>query len=112
MKYYSEKTNKLYNSETELQAAEKEEDTRLAKIEADRKAEKEKQEKLVAERKVRAKEVNDAFEAYVKGSKELYDKYIELRNKFVEDYHEYHMTYTNKNMPKSLFDIFDEFFNW
>lgn len=112
MKYYSEKTNKLYNSEKELKIAEEKEEQRLAQIEADRKAEEEKQEKLVAERKVRAKEVNDAFEAYIKGTKELYDKYVELRDKFVADYHEYHMTYTSKNTPKSLFDMLDEFLHW
>lgn len=112
MKYYSEKTNRLYESEKELKVDEEKEEKRLAKIEAERKVEKEKQDKLSNERKERAKEVNDAFEAYVKGTKELYDKFIKLRNKFIEDYHEFHMTYRDNNVPKSLFDVFDEFFNW
>lgn len=89
MKYFSEKTRKMYESVDELNTAEKEFDDKAAKELA-----------LREERKVRAQEVDDA-----------YKKYLELRAKFIEDYKSYHMTLTEKDLPKttSIFDLFDSF---
>lgn len=93
MKYYSEKTNKVYTTTEELENAEKEFDEREAKELA-----------LRDERKARAHEVEEA-----------YKKYLELKAKFIEDYKSYHMTLTEKDLPKvrdgSLVDLlFDRFF--
>jgi len=90
MKYFSEKLKKIYDSVEELEKAEKEFDDKSAKELA-----------LREERKVRAQEVDDA-----------YKKYLNLRAKFIEDYKSYHMTLTEKDLPKaaSVFDLFDSFF--
>lgn len=89
MKYFSEKTKKMYDSVELLETAEKELDEKQ-----------EKELKLKEERKARAQEVEEA-----------YKKYLELRAKFIEDYHSYHMTLTEKDLPKttSIFDLFDNF---
>jgi len=81
MKYYSEKTQKLYNSEEELTKAE----NALVKVEAEEKAKKEARGK-------RAKEVVEAYENYEK-----------LLKDFLKDYGNFHMTI---NEPESLFDFF------
>ena len=81
MKYYSEKTRKLYNSEVELKDAEKD----LNKKEAEEKAKRE-------ERGARAKEVEEAYKNYKK-----------LLDAFIKDYGSYHMTL---NQSDSLFDFF------
>ena len=97
--FYSDKLNKFYE-EDQLELAEKEE------AEFDRKEE----EKLAIknERKRRA----DEIEAARKAREEANTNYINLVNKFVEDYGSYHHTETKK-MPvpaKSLFDMmFDHF---
>lgn len=84
MKYYSEKTKKLYDTTEEVVNAEKE-------LEA---AEQKKQE-LVAKRKERAKEVEDAFAAA-----------NELLNKFIEDYGSFHTTIsTGRSLFDRLFDL-------
>lgn len=50
--------------------------------------------KAKEERARRAKEVNDA-----------YAHYVELKNKFIKDYNEFHMTYRNKDDDiESFFD--------
>lgn len=99
MKYYSTELNKLFDSAEELEAAErknKEEKERL---------EKEKQEKL-NQREARAKEVDDAYKAYVAAKK----KYKELWVAFLNDYHKYHKTYTDKDADITLWDILDSWF--
>lgn len=80
MKYYSDKTKKLYDTEKDLHDAEK----ALVKREAEEKAKRE-------ERSARAKEVEDA-----------YNKYVELLNAFLKDYGHFHTTINNAN---SLFDF-------
>lgn len=111
MLYLSEKTGKSYKTVEELEAAEKEFD----KAEAEKKA-------LVEVKKARAKEVEDAYlelqkvreEAFAKIS-EAETKWIELRDKFAEDYHGYHMTYSNINGKKeiSFSDLVDSIVrNW
>lgn len=108
MKYYSEKTNKLYESAGALEVAEKEL--------ADKEAEKA---KLSETKKIRAKEVEDAYKEVVEARKkardiirEADDKYNELKNKFVEDFGSYHMTYSAKDGKSSITvdDLIDSFF--
>lgn len=110
MLYLSEKTGKSYKTAKELEAAEAE----LAKAE-------EEKTKLAEEKKARAKEVEDAYLAYQevkeKALKEIAEaeaKWVKLRDKFVEDYHGYHMTYTNVNGKKEIAfgDLVGSFFNW
>ncbi len=86
MKYYSEKTRKLYDNEKDLKNAE----LTLVKHEAEEKAKRE-------QRSARAKEVEEAFNNYKK-----------LLDAFLKDYGSYHTTFTNSNC--SIFDwIFDTF---
>lgn len=68
MKYYSEKLEKLFETEEELKSAEKARDEEEAKEKVKRE-----------QRAERAKEVEEA-----------YKKYIELLNQFVKDYGNYH----------------------
>ena len=82
MKYYSEKLNKVFDKVEDLESAEKEH------------AEKEVQAlKLREERKVRAKEVEDAYLAYKK-----------LLNQFIKDYGSYHQTIKDKD-SWSILDV-------
>lgn len=94
MKYYSEKTNKKYDTIEELETAEKEFDDREAKELA-----------LREERKARAHEVEEA-----------YKRYLELKAKFIQDYKEYHMTLRENDLPKlkdgSIIDLFFDRFFW
>ena len=83
MKYYSDKTKKLYNTEKELIKAEADLDVALV-------AEKEKREK----RSARAKEVEEAYKNYQK-----------LLKEFIKDYGSYHMSLTDSD------SVFDYFFN-
>ena len=110
MLYLSEKTGKSYKTVEELETAEKE----LAEQEA-KKAE------LVEVKKTRAKEVEEAYLNYQNVKEECYKKvaeaekkWLELRDKFAEDYHGYHMTYVNNNGKKeiSFSDLLDSFFRW
>lgn len=92
MKYFSEKTKKVYDDVEALEAAEKEFDEREAK-----------EIELREERKRRAHEVEDA-----------YKHYLELRAKFIEDYKSFHMTLNEKDLPKldkgSLIDMMWDLF--
>jgi len=110
MLYLSEKTGKSYKTVEELETAEKE----LVEQEA-KKAE------LVEVKKTRAKEVEEAYLNYQNVKEECYKKvaeaekkWLELRDKFAEDYHGYHMTYVNNNGKKeiSFSDLLDSFFRW
>ena len=110
MKYYGEKTNKLYDTADECQKAEfeaKEEENRQ-KILAERKAAelKEKKEKATAERKAMAAEVEEARKTMVAAQK----AYKEKLSAFVDKYHTYHYSTTDVNEIPSLFDLFDKFF--
>ena len=98
MLYTSEVTGKSYKTVEELEAAEAE----VKKAEEEKKA-------LADEKKSRAKEVEDAYLAYQevkeKAFKEIAEaekKWVELRDKFSEDYHGYHMTYSNINGKKEV----------
>lgn len=108
--YYSKLLNKPFDTLDALKEAEKE-----VKEENERKAQ------LVEVKKTRAKEVEDAYLEYQKVKEEAYNKiaeaekkWIELRDKFAEDYHGYHMTYSNINGERSVTfgDLINNFFNW
>ena len=108
MLYTSEKTNKSYKTVEELEVAEKEFD----KAEAEKKA-------LTEVKKSRAEEVQKAYEEYLqikndcfKQIREAEQKYVDLRNKFAEDYNGYHYTYINDNGKEiiSFGDLLESFF--
>ena len=99
MKYYSEVTKKMYDSPEQLKEAE---EKTLAE-DAEKKAAKEKQK---AERAARAKEVDEALKASV----DAHNKYLDLRNKFIEDYGYYHCSYTETSPLISKNSIWDSFF--
>ena len=118
MKFYSEKTNKLYNSKEELESGEKE----LAEKEAEKA-------KLTEARKTRAEAIEAAYKDLIdtrkaameeasKKIKEKEDTYYELRSAFIKDYGSYHMTYSSTNdgdriSVSDFFDsVFDNFFIW
>ena len=96
MKYYSETLNKVFENEKDCLDAEKE---YKAKVEEEEKRKKE----LADSRKVRAKEVEDAYKAIIDAQKH----YNELKNKFVEDFGSFHMTFSTTDDFHSLFsDLF------
>lgn len=98
MKYYSESLKKVYDSEKECQDAEREYAEKVA-------AEKAEREKLQKARKERAAEVESARQAYLEAQK----SYIELRNKFINDFGGWHMT-VSTSTPRDLIDLFDTIF--
>lgn len=100
MKIFSEKTKEFYPSVDECLAAEEQYDAEQAKLAA----EKEAQAKI---RKERADEVGAAYKAY----EEARQNYVELRNKFVEDFGSYHMTIRTKSPTVgTLEDFISRFF--
>ena len=105
MKYYSEKLDKTFDTEKECLEAE------------------ENQELLKAQRKERADEIVEAihdYENYVVESRntaqEKSDRIAELKNKFIEDYGSFNMTYRTTmpvvKSPRSIFDILQGFFEF
>ena len=108
--YYSKILNKYYESYEELKADE-----------AEFKRQNDEKSKALEVKKTRAKEVEDAYLEYQKVKEEAYQqiaeaekKWIELRDKFAEDYHGYHMTYVNNNGEKRITfnDLVNSFFTW
>lgn len=87
MKYYLEKTMKVYDTVEELQKAEKEYDEAHAAEIAKKR-----------ERKARAEEINEARKELVAAQK----RYNDLINKFIKDYGSYHATYTDTDVDESL----------
>jgi hypothetical protein len=100
MKIYSEKTNKEYKTVEDCLKAEKEFDEALE-------AEKAKKQKLSEEKKARAVEVEEAWKAVREANK----KYVDLKNKFINDYGAFHMTLKDKddNLVESLWESFFRF---
>lgn len=90
MKFYSEVTKKLYDTEKELVNAE----AALIKAQAD-----EEEKKKV--RATRAKEVEDAYKTLIAAQQH----YTELKNKFIEDYGSFHMSIKEKTPVSDLSDI-------
>ena len=105
MKYYSEKLNKLFNSQVECEKAEfeaKEAENR-EKILAERKAAevKAQKEKEAAERKALATEVEEARKAMVAAQKAYRDKI----DAFIKKYGTYHYSTSNLDEIPTLFDL-------
>ena len=92
MKYYSESTRLLYDTEKEALEAEK---ALTEKREAEEKAKAQKK----AERATRAKEVNEALKA----ADEANVKARNLLNAFLKDYGSYHTTIHEETTPEGLF---------
>ena len=116
MKYYSEKLNKLYDSEEKLFDDERVYEEQLTE-------KKQKEELLKSQRKDRANEIIKATEDYnnyvqeaQKKEQELLDKVISLRNDFIKDYGCFNVSYKTTSpivkAPKSIFDIFYDIFNF
>jgi len=84
MKYYSEKTRDLYETEEELKAAEKAKDEEIL-------AEQEK-------RNARAKRAKEVEEAYL--------NYQKLLKDFIKDYGSYHMSIKDDNLISLFMDNF------
>ena len=97
MKFYSEKVNKVFDTQEDCLKAEKDYEDEKAKKEL---AKKQKDEARAA----RAKEVEEAFNAMMKAK----DHYTEILNAFVHDYGAFHMTV--KDVPGNGFlKLFDDF---
>ena len=99
MKFYSEKLDKMFDNEKDLIKAEDAHDVAVA-------AEKAKQEKLSAERKDRAHNIEEAYKK-VEDARKEYNKLVE---EFVRDYGSFHMTY--KGNDGSMFNLFEKFFEF
>ena len=99
MKYYSETLDKVFENEKDCLNAEKEYKT---KVEVEEKRKKE----LADSRKARAKEVEDAYQALIDAQKH----YNELKNKFVDDFGSFHMTFSTIDDFHSLFSDFFRIF--
>lgn len=99
--FKSEITGKVYDSEEECLNAEKEHNELVLK-----------QNKEKEERKASADEIKKAYEDYLalckknkESERESYNKYIDLRNKFVDKYGSYHLTVTQKDNLKPVVDF-------
>ena len=92
MKFYSEKLNKLFETEKECAEAEDAHEKALAEAEAKKKA-------LAEERASRAKEVEDAYKAVLE-AKKLYNEKLDA---FLRDYKQFHMTVTSQDPFKTWF---------
>ena len=104
--FKSDVTGKVYDSEEECLKAEKEHNELVVK-----------QNKEKEERKEAADEIKVAYESYLnlrtenkKKEQEAYNKYLDLRNKFVDKYGSYHLTVSTKNDLKPVVNFgFDDF---
>lgn len=93
-RYYSDITNKLYDSMDDLEKAEK-------KTIAEREEKKAKEQKKADERKARAQEVDDLRKTYVDARK----AYTEALENFCKDYGTYHTSISTDN-------LFDFLWSW
>lgn len=110
MKYYGERTQRLYDTAGECQQAEfkaKEQENR-EKILAERKAAeaKEKKKKEASKRKARAAEVEAARKTMVEAQKAYKDKL----ESFIKTYSTYHFSSTDINDFPTLFNFFSDWF--
>ena len=109
MKYYSERTKKLFDTAAECEKAEfeaKEEENRQ-KIKREREiaAEKARKEELAAKRKVLANEVEEARKAMVTAPKAYRDKLEE----FCKEFGTYHTSLSTSDIPTLFNSLFDWF---
>lgn len=98
MKYYSTDLKQLFDTQEECEKAESE------ALEAKKKAEEERT-KLLAERKVRAKEVEEARKAM----QEAQNTYNKLLRDFLRDYNTYHYSLESINDIPRIMDWFGLF---
>lgn len=109
MLYYSEKDKKFYKTEEELNEAEKAYDATQEEIK-----------KKAQEKKDRAKEVEEAYkhaQDVRKSASEMIkaadEEYYKLRNKFIEDYGSFHMSYSSKENPDEALNVLSQALaNW
>ena len=108
--YYSKLLNKPFDTLEELKAAE---DTHRKELE--------KKEQLANEKRVRAKEVEEAYAHSMQVRKEAQemirkadDEYYKLRTDFIKDYGSFHMTFSDNNGKKAVTvsDVIDSMFNF
>lgn len=97
MKYYSEELKTFFNTEKECEKAEQ---AHFAEVEKKKAIEAKKNEV----RKVRAKEIDEAYTALKSARK----KYNDLLAEFCKDYGAYHTSFTSEDAPaiSSLLDFF------
>ena len=95
MKYFSEKLNKVFDTEQACVEAESAHDKAVAEAEAKKKA-------LADERANRAKAVEEAYKQAVE-AKQAYDK---LLQEFLNDYGSFHATFKTTDPFFGLFDWF------
>lgn len=112
LKYYSDKTNKFYNTAEEANRAEFElkEKENLEKIRKEREEAlaKEKKEKAMAERKAAAEKVDTARKAYLEAQK----AYRTELEGFCKKYGTYHYSTNGADDIPSLFDFFGNVFKF
>lgn len=95
MKYFSEKLNKVFDTEEACVKAERAHETAIAEAEAKKKA-------LAEERATRAKEVEELYKAAVEAKK----AYDEKLKEFLRDYKTFHATFKTTDPFFSFFDWF------
>ena len=95
MKFYSEKLNKMFDTQELCAQAESEHEKALAEVEARQKA-------LTEERATRAKEVEELYKAAIE-AKKAYDEKLRA---FLKDYGSFHATFKNVDPFFTLFDWF------
>jgi len=96
MKYFSEKLNKVFESEEECVEAEN-------KFELAKQEKEEKERQLAETRKERAHEIEDAWKKVVDDRKE----YMKLVDNFVKDYGSFHYTFRSQEPVFADMDFFD-----
>ena len=106
MKYYSDKTKKMYDDIPALAKAEEEFDKAVEEAEKKKAEEEKKKAELKEVRAARAKEVDEAL----KEAREAEKKANALMREFIADYGSYHYSYTDKEtIPVN--SIWDNLFN-
>lgn len=93
MKFYSEKTKKLYDTEKDLANAE----ATLVEKEA-------KEAEKLKVKKEKAKAIEEAYQKIKEAQKEYY----KLRDAFIDEYGSFHMTYTDKDKKPKVTSYIDE----
>lgn len=96
MKYFSEKLNKVFESENECVEAEN-------KFELAKQEKEEKEKLLVQERKERAHKIEEQYKKIMDDHKEYY----KLVDEFVKDYGSFHCTFKSGEPVFSGMDFFD-----
>lgn len=96
MKYFSEKLNKVFESEEECVEAEN-------KFELAKQEKEEKEKRLTQERKERAHEIEEQYKKIMDDRKE----YRKMVDDFIRDYGSFHCTFKSNEPVFSDMDLFD-----